>query len=303
MRISIEEAANRLNAGEVVAIPTETVYGLAARYDLPEAMQKVFALKNRPSQNPLIIHLATADLQLFTHSLPQDFTALTQTFWPGPLTLVIPIQTDSVPEIARAGLPTQAFRLPAHPMTLKLLKLTGPLVAPSANISGRPSAVTPEHVENDFGIDFPVLDGGRTEKGIESTILIFDSIWRLGRLGALPAEAFETILGYIPQSSTSSKPLCPGQYYRHYSPKARIHLGDYTQAQVIIGFTDRLYPKHARLITWGSSQNPEEVLMQLYVTLRQLDLERIEEVWVDVDVPQKGLWSTFLERIKKASAS
>ena len=142
------------------------------------------------------------------------------------------------------------------------------------------------------------------KKVLSSTILIYNGKWHVGRLGAIPPEAFEPILGYLPSQAFSSQPLCPGQQFRHYSPKARLHLGgDFSQAKIILGFTDRTYPSHARLISWGPSHSPNLVLRALYTALRQLDQEQIDEAWVDIDVPKEQLWNTFLERLHKASFS
>lgn len=306
MLISLEEAADKLLSGDVVAIPTETVYGLAASYQNTDAIKKIYQLKNRPPQNPLILHVATAvEIEPFIKAaLPPHFYLLARHFWPGPLTLVLEVILEKIPEIVRAGLTTQAFRVPDHPLTLDLLKKTGPLVAPSANLSGRPSAVTTEHVEFDFGKEFPVLDGGVCQRGVESTILIYkEEKWHLGRLGALPAGAFTSILGYTPEEISADDPLiCPGQRYRHYAPHAKLNLvKEFKGVQAIIGFSDRVYPKDSQVIRWGSSQDPREVLSHLYETLRYLDSCSIKEVFVDVDFPDEGLWRTLKERLKKAS--
>ena len=169
MRISLKEAAKRLTKGEVIRLSPpkpSTVWQLAIA--IPRRLKKIFHLKNRPPQNPLILHVASIEeVKPFTPSLPEHFMELTQAFWPGPLTLVIPIQPDTIPAIARAHLPTQAFRMPMHSLAIELLQRTGPLFAPSANLSGKPSAVTAEHVEEDFGLTVPVLDGGPSQKGVE----------------------------------------------------------------------------------------------------------------------------------------
>lgn len=307
MRIDLSEAVRHLQEGKVIAIPTETVYGLAARYDAPAAIEEIFSLKKRPPLNPLIIHLSrAAQVFSFTSTLPPGFLELAAHFWPGSMTLVVPVDTSTILPQIRAGLPTQAFRIPDHPLTRALLDQTGPLVAPSANLSGKPSAVCPEHVESDFGLDFPVLDGGICSKGVESTILIWDGEkWVLGRLGALPAPCFESILGYIPQEMGREKtPLCPGQLFRHYAPKATLHLGgDLAMVKTLIGFTDRIYPKDVRVLYWGKSTSPEEVLHNLYTLLRRLDEEGIEEATIDMQFPQEGLWITLLERLKKAASA
>ena len=307
MHIPLDQAVKLLLSGDVVAIPTETVYGLAAPFDQPNAIRKIYSLKNRPPENPLIMHLASAkEIEAFVESLPEGFDLLSKTFWPGALTLVLPVLIDKIPEIVRAGLPTQAFRIPAHPVALELLKKTGPLVAPSANLSGRPSSVSEDHVETDFGVEFPVLAGGQCASGVESTILIYSNgKWMVGRLGAIPIEAFEKILGYVPGLIFAKDPLvCPGQRFRHYAPKAKLTLtSEFPMHGCIIGFSDREYPKDAHVIHLGSSHNPEEVLSHLYETLRMLDQQKIQEAIVDIRFPHDGLWQTLRERLLKASKS
>lgn len=306
MRLNLEQAAARILKGEVVAIPTETVYGLAAKFDMPAAVQKVYELKDRPPENPLIIHVQdSASIYPFVDQVPEGFDLLAKKFWPGPLTLVVPIKKNCIVASVRAGLSTQAFRVPDHPATRALLRMTGPLVAPSANLSGNPSTVDPIQVEHDFGSDFPVLDGGRCREGIESTILVFkEGSWQVGRLGAIPQEAFYRYLGYLPKlAKVNETPLCPGQSFRHYAPKAKLHFGeDLQKAPVIIGFSDRKYPPHATLFSLGHSTLPLEAAYSLYTVLRELDQKGIPEAWIDAEIPQVGLWNTIIERLKKASS-
>lgn len=308
MRISVEQAIQLLQAGQVVAMPTETVYGLAACLHLPAAVERIFALKGRPLTNPLIIHVASqADVLSYAQELPPQFEVLTQAFWPGPLTLIVPIQTDLIPSLVRAQLPTAGFRMPNHSLTLQVIQATGPLVMPSANLSGRPSSTKPEHVEADFGAAFPVLDGGSCQKGLESTILYYDSPrWTIVRLGALPAEAFAPILDYQPDSRKAFKhvqPLCPGQLFRHYAPLATLVLGDSVrlpEADYVVGFRERVYPADKRVLDMGSLENPQEVAENLYEVLRQLDREGAKIGWVDMDFPRNGLWETIAERLLRA---
>ncbi|MEI8364852.1 MAG: L-threonylcarbamoyladenylate synthase [Parachlamydiaceae bacterium] len=312
MHVSLSKAASLLDAGTVVAVPTETVYGLAARLDRPDAIAKIFTVKGRPKNNPLIVHIASAkDITGYVSELPPDLDLLAQAFWPGPLTLILPAIKESVPDIVRAGLHTVAIRVPDHPLTRELLKITGPLVMPSANPSGKPSATSSDHVEADFGKDFPVLDGGECHKGVESTILYWqDRVWTLARLGALAPEDFFSVLGYVPdvmlgmKSGENGAPLCPGQLYRHYAPKAHLTLTTaipLESCDVILGFDDRYYPKGSRLLSLGSSLHPEEAARRLYAVLRQLDNEGIEHALVDVNTPDTGLWRTLRERLQKAS--
>lgn len=307
MRISLEQTASYLKDGYVVAIPTETVYGLAACLNSSLAIEKIFALKGRPLSNPLIIHVADhVAIADYAGHYPPQFENLANVFWPGPLTIILPVNAR-VPAIARAGLPTAAFRVPAHALTRSLLHMTGPLVMPSANLSGRPSATSYEHVEEDFGIDFPVLDGGRCQKGVESTILFYEEReWVIVRLGAIAPLAFEPILGYQPRYHTKKSgnaPLCPGQLYRHYAPRARLLLGQSSRldsASFVIGFNERRYPQGKRIILLGSLSNPDQIAESLYSSLRQLDLEGAEEAWVDMDFPRDGLWETIAERLMRA---
>jgi L-threonylcarbamoyladenylate synthase len=307
MRISLHQATQALLQGQVVAVPTETVYGLAAPLNNEAAIKQIFALKGRPANNPLIIHIAkTSDIDPFITHLPPDFEVLAQHFWPGPLTLILPIKTDCVLSSVRAGLPTAGFRIPNHPVTLELLTATGPLVMPSANLSGKPSATDPQHVEDDFGLDFPVLEGGKCQKGVESTILCYQyDQWVIVRLGSLAPEVFQAVLGYQPVLVKTEKnqiPLCPGQLFRHYAPRAKLILDGSPPADIpfILGFKERLYPKNARLLILGSIHNPQEVAENLYNTLRQLDHENAALAWIDMEFPRTGLWLTIAERLKRA---
>ncbi len=309
MRISLQETAEHLKSGRVAAVPTETVYGLAASLYSDKAIKEVFELKGRPSNNPLIIHVSTlnqiTDIAL---NIPPDFSKLFSEFCPGPLTVVLPINPEMVPSIARAGMLTGAFRIPRHPLALQLIELTGPIVMPSANISGRPSATCAEHVEIDFGSEFPVLDGGRCQCGLESTIITYiDNRWHIIRLGSISAKEFHSVLGYVPtflQKAESEQPLCPGQLYRHYAPKAKLTLKKSFEVDfkgVIVGFKDRSYPVGAHLHFLGFSNQPLKVAENLYSVLRALDEQSIATAFVDIDIPKEGLWATIFERLFKAS--
>lgn len=308
MKIDLQQTIALLLQGQVVGLPTETVYGIAACLRNRQAIEKIFELKNRPLTNPLIIHLAAPeDLQEFTTNLPPDFHALSEAFWPGPLTLILPIDESTIPPIARANLPTAAFRIPDQPLTREVIAQSGPLVMPSANLSGRPSSTSPEHVEQDFGPDFPVLDGGKCQRGLESTILCYQHpAWVIARMGSLAAEDFQSVLGYIPENMTlknESKPICPGQLLRHYAPRAKLYLNadELEKTASILGFADRIYPKNHRVFILGSINQPQEIAHHLYDALRRLDEEGVQSVWVDMDFPQNGLWKTIHERIKRAA--
>jgi L-threonylcarbamoyladenylate synthase len=298
-----------IKEGGIIAVPTETVYGLAASIEHPEAIERIFSLKGRPSNNPLITHVSCREqIERFVHNFPEGFDELAEAFWPGPLTLVIPVVKETVPSIIRAGLPTAAFRVPSHPMARKLILGAGPVVMPSANLSGKPSSTAPAHIEMDFGRDFPVIDGGVCEKGIESTVLVFNhDKWEVGRLGGITSEQIETVLGYFPKNPVSikqEKPLCPGQLFRHYAPNATLHTEESIpeSCTVIIGFSGRTYPSSKTIKILGPIDNPDEVAKLLYQTLRELDLEKVSHAWVDMNFPEGGLWACIRERIKKAAS-
>ncbi|WP_213152384.1 L-threonylcarbamoyladenylate synthase [Neochlamydia sp. AcF95] len=308
MRISVTEAIQLLRAGEVVGVPTETVYGLAASIDHLEAIDYIYTLKKRPSNNPLIIHVAELnDILSYLEGKTSDLEILARGFWPGPMTIVLPVKCKLIPAKVRADLPTVAFRIPQHPLALELLKQTGPLVMPSANLSGYPSSTHPEHVEHDFGKHFPVLDGGTCQKGLESTILMYrKGGWQIIRQGALAAESFYPSLGYMPkiQQQKGEKPLCPGGMYRHYAPQAKLTLvqsfQDITEG-VIIGFSDRNYPAGCKVLALGPLAKPEFVVSNLYAILRQLDQEKHRQAYVDVNFLKSGILATLSERLHRAS--
>lgn len=321
MRVSAEEASHLLRQGHVVGIPTETVYGLGASIFNPKAIADIFTLKGRPADNPLIIHLAHPDelLQFIERPLPQ-LDVLTSTFWPGPLTIVLPVHSEKVHSSVRAGLPTAAFRLPDHPIAKRVLELAGPLAMPSANISGRPSSTSYLHVEEDFGGQFPVVDGGVCRCGLESTILYCTGgHWQVIREGALPRSAFADVLGYTPEAhhplvenshledgvigkQKKAKPLCPGQMYRHYAPKAVLKLTNLIpEGGIVVGFNGRSYPNGCTLFSLGDLNNPQDVAHNLYRVLRDLDAKGISEAWVDIDFPNEGILATVHERLRRAS--
>lgn len=308
MRISLQQANHLLQKGKIVAVPTETVYGLAASLNHPHAIDQIFLRKGRPSNNPLIVHLANSNhLNMYAHSLPADTEKLIAAFWPGPLTLVLQANRSLIPENVRAGLPTAAFRTPSHPLIQQLLESSGPLVMPSANLSGKPSATHWEHVEADFGKEFPVLDGGACQHGLESTILHHSQDnWQVIRVGTVTPEELLPVLGYLPQvvaPNEKSVPICPGQLYRHYAPKAQLHLCSSAVLcrGVVLGFPERVYPHATRMIPLGTLSNPSSVAEKLYAILRQLDEENISEASIDMELPSNGLWVTIAERLSRAA--
>lgn len=232
----VNPAAALLRAGELVAFPTETVYGLGADATSAEAVARIFAAKQRPSDNPLIVHVATvaaaeaiAQLDALSAEARQWWAVLTQAFWPGPLTLVVPAR-PGLPENVRAGLPTVALRIPAHEMALALLRATGlPVAAPSANRSGRPSPTTAAHVLADLGGRIAaVLDAGPAGIGVESTVLsLVGPRPVLLRPGGISVEALTAKIGPIEQARPpegDEAPLSPGLKHQHYAPRAPLYV-------------------------------------------------------------------------------
>lgn len=307
--VSVNEAARLLSSSQPVAIPTETVWGLAALSSDEVGIQRIFSLKRRPPANPLIIHIGSIDDLLdLTHDVPQSAHDLISAFWPGGLTLVLPCKTETIPSVARAGLPTAAFRMPDHETTRQLLTMTGPLVAPSANLSGKPSATDPKHIVEDFGPSFPILYTDiQCRHGIESTILIWsESKWMLGRFGAISLTSIQNVLGYLPERRHSDRPLCPGQMFRHYAPEAKLILSSWNEAcgtihDGVLGFSDRQYPGASTVITTGPSTDPIQATEKLYESLRKLDYLRLQSVIVDLQVPATHEWLPYIDRLTKAA--
>lgn len=248
----VNPAAALLRAGELVAFPTETVYGLGADATNAEAVARIFAAKQRPSDNPLIVHVASvaaaealAQLEAMSAEARRWWTVLTEAFWPGPLTLVVPAR-PGLPENVRAGLPTVALRIPAHDMALALLRAARiPVAAPSANRSGRPSPTVAKHVLEDLGGRIAaVLDGGPTGIGVESTVLsLVAERPVLLRPGGISPEAIEGKIGPIELAqppSADEAPLSPGLKHQHYAPQAPLYVLEGSPAAVEAALRARL---------------------------------------------------------------
>jgi L-threonylcarbamoyladenylate synthase len=224
--VSLKKAVSMLKAGEVVAFPTETVYGLGADAWNPDAIRKVFQLKGRPSDNPLIVHLANRnEANQFAASIPDEAKKLMEAYWPGPLTLIFPKRPE-VLDIITGGMETVALRCPDHPIANELLLECGPLVAPSANKSGRPSPTRAEHVYEDFGENVYVLEGGTTQIGLESTVLdVSRKPFTIYRPGFISKRQIEEVIGKNIRDVSSERHIkskSPGTRYTHYAPNARV---------------------------------------------------------------------------------
>ncbi len=222
------QAVELLKRGEVVAFPTETVYGLGARIFCEEAVKKIFSIKGRPADNPLIAHIGSLDdVSRLAVDIPEAFYVLADAFWPGPLTIVLKKHSD-VPALVSAGHPTIAIRMPAHPLALRLIQAAGePLVAPSANLSGRPSPTQSSDVKEDLTdrIHF-ILDGGESSIGIESTVIsLIGPVPILLRPGAVSQAELESVLNQPVRLASEKDPAhSPGMKHRHYAPRAKVQL-------------------------------------------------------------------------------
>jgi L-threonylcarbamoyladenylate synthase len=225
---AIAQAVAELRAGGIVAVPTETVYGLAARASDATAVARIYAAKGRPSFNPLIVHVAGKAQAAELVVIDALAARLMAAFWPGPLTLVLPLRAGArVAGLVTAGLDTLAVRCPAHPVMQTLIAAAGPLAAPSANASGRISSTTAAHVAASLGGKVGlILDGGRCSAGVESTIVrVFDGKWQVLRPGALALEAMAAVAGPAMTVVSPGKPVAPGMMDSHYAPRQPLRMG------------------------------------------------------------------------------
>ncbi|MDR2670914.1 MAG: threonylcarbamoyl-AMP synthase [Oscillospiraceae bacterium] len=290
----IASAGRLLRAGRLVAMPTETVYGLAANALDPAAVARIFEAKGRPADNPLIVHIAEPeDLTALCQEIPPEALTLAQRFWPGPLTLVLP-RRAVVPDAVTAGLPTVAVRLPALPAARAVIRAAGtPLAAPSANLAGRPSPTTADHVRADLGgrID-AILDGGPCQWGIESTVVsVAHHPPRLLRPGGVTQESLCDVIpnlmvdpavqGALADGET---PSAPGMKYRHYAPRAPLtilrgpagraaaHIRRQSGPVAVLCF-DEEWDDFAGLprVSYGSRSDPLSLARSLFDALRRLD--------------------------------
>jgi L-threonylcarbamoyladenylate synthase len=301
MLINTEKAKEILEKGGNVIIPTETVYGLSASIFQKNAIDNIYHLKKRPPKNPLIVHAHNIETILaLVGDVPKSFFKLAEAFWPGPLTMILKAKPGLNPVIT-ANLPTVGVRIPRHEETLELLKLVGPLAAPSANLSGKPSGTKVSHLENDFGKNFPILEGKEPSCGVESTIIGWiDDSWQMLRYGFLEKESIEEVLGET--VSDSNLKICPGTQFKHYSPDATLISGfGVKNFEALIGFENRTYNVNDKpFYSLGDDRNPIEIANNLYAILRKIDEDGIKNAWIDNNLPRKGLYLTILERITRA---
>ncbi|MFZ4773009.1 MAG: L-threonylcarbamoyladenylate synthase [Chlamydiia bacterium] len=300
MFVSIAEAIELLKTKKVVAVPSETVYGLAASIAFDEAIERIFTLKGRPSKNPLIVHFASIKDVLEYVAIDPLFTPELEKLWPGPLTIVAPLKKGISPLIT-AGLDTLAVRIPRNPVFLELIRAVGPLAAPSANRSGLPSATRSWHIENDYDGQIPIIEADLPSIGLESTILIQrEKTFELGRLGATPIDSLKEFFPISSATLESETPLCPGQLLKHYAPNCNLTTEWTPEVEAIVGFHDVTYTIDRPLYNLGTKNDPRMIAERLFETLRLLDLDKIRLAFIDTNFPNHGLYKTLHERLSRA---
>lgn len=309
----IQYAKQLLDSNQLVAIPTETVYGLAGKAFSSEAVLKIFKTKNRPSFDPLIAHSDSIEsIESFVDHFPIQAKKLAEAFWPGALTLLLP-KNDKIPDIMSSGLPNVAVRIPAHKLTLELLQsLDYPLAAPSANPFGYVSPTSAQHVANNLGDKIPyILDGGNCSIGVESTIVGFENDQPIVyRLGGLKIEQIEEVVGKIQiKNNQSSNPKAPGMVKSHYAPGKPVEIVN-LQSKLAEQTTDL---NNTGFITFGfqidapyvvslsESKNLEEAAYNLFSALRHFDSLPVNKIYTEL-VPNTGIGRAINDRLQRAAA-
>lgn len=324
----IQQAAQILKSGGLVAFPTETVYGLGANGLDAQACKKIYEAKGRPSDNPLILHIANLDaLSDIVREIPDTAKKLIDAFWPGPLTLIFP-KADIVPDAVTGGLDTVAVRFPSHPVAMALIQAAGlPIAAPSANASGKPSPTRASHVAYDLeGRVDMILDGGAAEWGLESTIVdVSQTPPMILRPGAITKEMMEPFVGTVAIDPTildkpaeGLRPKAPGMKYTHYSPKAEVYLVRGTQTieainrmakqqqaqgkKVGVLATEESKQKYQAdiVLSVGSREDLESVGANLFRVLRKFDFLEADVVYAEV-FPLEGEGLAIMNRLQKSA--
>jgi L-threonylcarbamoyladenylate synthase len=327
----IREAARLLQQDEVVAFPTETVYGLGASAFSSTAVRKIYEAKGRPSDNPLIVHISNrGQLERLVTGYSEAAEALMDAFWPGPLTLILPRKEGIAPEVT-AGLSTVGVRMPDHPVALALIEQADlPLAAPSANRSGRPSPTTAAHVKEDLGGRIAgILNAGPTGVGVESTVVdMSGSVPLILRPGGVSKEQLERVVGNVEIDpgllNETDRPKSPGMKYQHYAPKGemwiveagtveeqveaiRHFLREAKQAQAHhkVGVlatreTEQAYPQADVVIPCGSRSDLATVAHDLYDVLRKFDEQGVDYILAE-SFPDQGIGLAIMNRMRKAA--
>jgi L-threonylcarbamoyladenylate synthase len=308
-------AKELLEKGQLVAIPTETVYGLAANGLDARAVARIFEVKKRPFFDPLILHFPSySNIEKYVEYIPEKAKMLAEAFWPGPLTMIFK-KKDIIPDLVTSGLDTVAIRVPNHPLTLELLKqLDFPLAAPSANPFGYISPTLALHVEAQLGGSLEyILDGGPCVVGIESTIVSFDKKKvTVHRLGGLSIESINDCIGEVEVMKESvSNPVAPGMLKSHYAPKTQVILGNIEELREIYQSTKtgilsfrKNYNTEGRFqqVILSENGDMQEAATRLFSGLRQLDSLHLQYILAEF-VPDQGLGRAINDRLKRAAAS
>jgi L-threonylcarbamoyladenylate synthase len=305
----ISKAVQLLELGKLVAIPTETVYGLAANALDTTAVAGIFRAKNRPTFDPLIVHTYSIEkAKEYVKNFPEELEKLAKAYWPGPLTLLLQ-KKNIIPDLVTSGLDKVAIRIPNHSLTLELLQqLNFPLAAPSANPFGYVSPTSPEHVNKQLGneVDY-ILDGGNCEVGIESTIVgVENGKVCIYRLGGLTIEQIEKVVGRLElKINNSANPTSPGQLQSHYAPMKKLVIGNvdellkqYENAGVL-SFGDKTYDVYE--FNLSRNRNLTEAAANLFAGLRALDESKVEIIITEY-LPEIGLGIAINDRLTRAAA-
>lgn len=324
----IEEAAEIIRNGQLVAFPTETVYGLGANALNAQACAEIFVVKGRPQDNPLIVHVSNLEMvKSLVTGWNKQAERCARAFWPGPLTLVLP-KTAIIPDTVSAGLDTVGIRMPNNPVAIALIEKAGvPIAAPSANLSGKPSPTNGIHVWKDLQGRIPlILDGGVCDVGVESTVLdLTGEVPCILRPGGITRERLKEVLGEVSvdRPSENQPPKAPGMKYRHYAPKGDLYLLIGEREKVLTRISEEIPKAHARLkkvgilctlesashlhsqlpellFVLGSEERPEEIAANLYEGLRLCDEQGIDIIIAE-GVSKDGLGFATMNRLEKAS--
>lgn len=324
----IRRAAEAIRRGEVVGMPTETVYGLAANALNPEAVQKIFAAKGRPADNPLIVHIADMNgLNQIAREIPAAAEQLMQAYWPGPMTLILP-RKACVPDIVTAGLDTVGIRMPSSAPARALIAASGcPIAAPSANTSGKPSPTTAMHVYHDMNGKIPIIvDGGPCQVGLESTVIdVTGERPVILRPGGITAEMIESVTHCVEIDKHVLSPLSegetvksPGMKYKHYAPEARITIFEgeaervhericsaYDEAMrqgeraAILAFDEHAFGNR-RVFSLGSAVHQDQAASKLFGVLRELDEQKLTAVFSEA-ASVEGIGLAVMNRLGRAA--
>ena len=321
-------AGDLLREGEVVAIPTETVYGLAANAFDPDAIKKIFKAKGRPQDNPLIVHISDfSDLEKLTSEIPEKAVTLAENFWPGALTMILK-KSDKVPDEVTAGLSTVAVRFPSHKYARAIITAAGvPLAAPSANLSGKPSPTSAEHVFRDMKERIPmIIDGGDCEIGLESTVIdLTGDVPMLLRPGGVTLKQLRDVLGEVSvnpkileEVSDDEKVASPGMKYKHYAPSAPVTIIDGTSS-AFFNYVKEQASKHkvavlcfeeekelfenldVTVVSYGKLSEASELAHRLFSALRQFDELSPDIIYAREPMANDGIELAIVNRLSRAA--